>query len=78
MVPCNSTFELSWLINGVELKLPSSQLMLKVGDGTGWMCRLAVDLRISGGWSFGTPFHRHYCQIHNVEERKIGFTQSKQ
>lgn len=76
-MPCNSTFELTWTINDVELRLPSSQLMLKLGDGSGFMCRLAVDLRISGGWSFGTPFNRHFCQIHDIKERKIGISLSK-
>jgi len=77
LVPCNSTFEMSWVINGVKLRLPSSELMLKLGDGSGTVCRLALDLRISGGWSLGTPFNRRFCQIHDVKERKIGFSNSK-
>lgn len=50
------------------------QLVLPLGS----QCRLAVAAGDASMYLFGDPFIRSYCQVHDVEKRRVGFAPSRQ
>ncbi|KAI6173008.1 Peptidase A1 domain-containing protein [Aphelenchoides besseyi] len=75
-VSCRKRFTTQLKINGHIYSLPSAQVLQPVGGGR---CRLAI----SGGaeglgvWILGDPFLRSFCNVHDIQRRRIGFAQVK-
>lgn len=63
------------VVGGKDFVMTNDQLVLPL---SGSKCRLAVAAGDSNMYLFGDPFIRSYCQIHDVEKKRVGFAPSKQ
>ncbi|EYB92354.1 hypothetical protein Y032_0195g1496 [Ancylostoma ceylanicum] len=83
VVPCAKMWaqpNIIFRISGHQYVIPSHQYVIDMKLGHGY-CALAVFGIQSGGfsaqWILGDPFIRTYCNIHDFENKRIGFSLAK-
>lgn len=76
-VDCNTKIKLNLELNGITLEITQDHLIRKDDD----VCTLAVfDMNLGGSgiqWILGDPVLQAYCQVHDVQNERIGFAKSK-
>ncbi|KHJ96364.1 hypothetical protein OESDEN_03677 [Oesophagostomum dentatum] len=77
-VDCNAKADIVLTIGGLDYTIESANTIIKVEDG---ICILAVFPYMSWYppyWILGDPFIRQFCNIHDMENKRIGFAKSLQ
>uniref|UniRef100_A0A915BV80 Peptidase A1 domain-containing protein n=1 Tax=Parascaris univalens TaxID=6257 RepID=A0A915BV80_PARUN len=81
VIPCNygQLPNMIFVIGGYEYTVTSDNYIVRMGDRR---CELAmVSLQSMGlqiSWILGDPFIREYCNVHDMQNRRIGFAKSRQ
>ncbi|MFH4983731.1 hypothetical protein AB6A40_010440 [Gnathostoma spinigerum] len=69
-------------INGREYSIPSFEYIINVGDRFEDKCVVGIFSMEAPGfgpsWVLGDPFLRTFCNIHDVENARLGFAVAKQ
>ncbi|CAD6199531.1 unnamed protein product [Caenorhabditis auriculariae] len=73
-IDCNAQSpDIVFSINGVDYRVPASSYIVSAGPGP---CLLAFYTFSTGGfypaWMLGPPLMRQYCQIHDMQNTRIG------
>ncbi|CAD5227394.1 unnamed protein product [Bursaphelenchus okinawaensis] len=81
IVDCNTTISLVFSINGKQFTVAQEQLVLEAYHYGGQkLCVLAIfsteDAPMMPKYLLGDPFIRSYCQVYDMENRRIGFAKS--
>ncbi|KAI6191480.1 Peptidase A1 domain-containing protein [Aphelenchoides bicaudatus] len=74
-ISCKYKFVVSFLINGAKFSLTAQELMVRYPDG----CVLEVDVtewKNDRAWVLGVPFGRTYCNVHDLGQKRIGFSRA--
>ncbi|CAD5218246.1 unnamed protein product [Bursaphelenchus okinawaensis] len=76
-LPCNSNISLTVVLNNKRHVIEAEHLMIKQGDSK--ECILAVEEVNFDDIDFilGDPFIRQFCQVHDVENKRVGLAKSK-
>ncbi|KAI6216965.1 Eukaryotic aspartyl protease [Aphelenchoides fujianensis] len=75
VVPCNARISVSIVIGGQDFEITEQQLVIPVPRAR--VCRLAVAPQLESFYLFGDPFIRTFCQVHDVEKKRVGFAPAK-
>uniref|UniRef100_A0A0M3IWI2 Peptidase A1 domain-containing protein n=1 Tax=Ascaris lumbricoides TaxID=6252 RepID=A0A0M3IWI2_ASCLU len=81
VVSCNygQLPNMTFVIGGHEYIITSDNYIVRMGARR---CELAmVSLQSMGlpiSWILGDPFIREYCNVHDMQNRRIGFAKSRQ
>ena len=67
-----------FMINGVQYELTSDVLQLELSkEKDKNLCLFGISGSMPGAygamWTFGVPFYRQYCVIHDMERKRMGF-----
>ncbi|KAI6231923.1 hypothetical protein M3Y95_00432700 [Aphelenchoides besseyi] len=74
VVDCNANVAVTLLINGRKYTIPSEQMLLNAG---GNYCQLALGDGDDNLWILGDAFTRAYCQVHDIQRRRVGFAKAR-
>jgi hypothetical protein len=70
-VKCNDTVDLKIKINNIDYSLPLTAITTELGNND---CQLQIAGQPDADvWILGDPWVRSFCQIHDWQERKVGF-----
>ncbi|KAI6173712.1 hypothetical protein M3Y98_01111300 [Aphelenchoides besseyi] len=69
IVPCNTHFTFSIVIENQVFDIMSSDLLLEIGRN---YCQLAIDEGAYGLWLLGDPLYLRFCVAHNFQDRTVG------
>jgi hypothetical protein len=75
IVPCNAKFKVTLTAGGKNYDITQEQLIIPLPRAK--MCRLAVAGQGDNMYLFGDPMIRTYCQVHDVQNKRIGFARAK-
>jgi hypothetical protein len=80
MIDCNAQPpDLILQIGPNQYNIISKNYIVDAGNGN---CELAIFSFFGGGfgptWILGDPFLRQYCNVHDVQQQRIGFAPAKQ
>ncbi|KAI6204544.1 Eukaryotic aspartyl protease [Aphelenchoides besseyi] len=73
MIQCDADTMVTLTIDDHPYKIPSKNMLSNLHNG--WCLVLLISSE--GPWILGTPFTESFCQIHNIENRTLGFAKSR-
>ncbi|MFH4981808.1 hypothetical protein AB6A40_008517, partial [Gnathostoma spinigerum] len=84
-VDCSTMYSspnFTFSINGREYSIPSFEYIINIGDEHQESCVARISPIDAPGygpsWVLGDPFLRTFCNIHDVENARLGFAIAKQ
>ncbi|KAI6204377.1 Peptidase A1 domain-containing protein [Aphelenchoides besseyi] len=75
LINCRARISVSVVVDGKDFEITEEQLIIPVPRTR--VCRLAVAAQGESFFLLGDPFIRTFCQVHDVEKKRVGFARAK-
>ncbi|KAI6179915.1 Eukaryotic aspartyl protease [Aphelenchoides besseyi] len=75
LINCRAQISVSIIVGGKDFEITEEQLIIPIPRTR--VCRLAVAAQGESFFLLGDPFIRTFCQVHDVENKRVGFARAK-